>query len=154
MNSVSISGNLIREAQIKYIGKNNTPCVEFVIAKSHKFKNEKGNIEEQVMFFEVVLFGQFGGRILKFLGKGKKVYVQGELRQEKWEYENKKYSKVSIVAHKVFLEGKDHQHTNEQQGQISKDTHDMRSIEKESNGAIVSESVDLSNLDGEGEIPF
>ncbi|SQC36298.1 single stranded DNA-binding protein [Helicobacter fennelliae] len=154
MNSVNISGNLIREAEIKYIGKNNTPCVEFVIARSHKFKNEKGNIEEQVMFFEVVLFGQFGEKILKYLGKGKKVYVQGELRQGKWEYEGKKHSKISIVAQKVFLEGRDIQNTESHKSIQNTQNQESQNIEAESNGAIVSESVDLSKVNIGDELPI
>ncbi len=44
---------------------------KFIIARSHKFKNEKGDTEEQVMFFEVTLFGQFGEKILQYLNKTK-----------------------------------------------------------------------------------
>ena len=146
MNYGSISGNLIRDAEIKYIGKNNTPCVEFVIAKNHKFKNERGNTEEQVMFFEVVLFGQFGERILQFLNKGKKVYIQGELRQEAWEYEGKKYARVKIIANRVYLEGQD-KHKNQ-----AKDT---QSIESQTNGVVVEENLDVKTIDiTDEDIPF
>lgn len=143
MNSVNISGNLIRDAEIKYIGKNNTPCVEFVIARSHKFKNDKGNTEEQIMFFEVTLFGQFGEKILQYLSKGKKVYVQGELRQEAWEYEGKKYARIKIIANKVFLEGKDKEKNATTDAQ---NTH-TQNIENQTNGAIVSENLDLNQID-------
>ncbi|STP11740.1 single stranded DNA-binding protein [Helicobacter cinaedi] len=69
MNNISINGHLTADAQIKYIGSKNTPCVSFLIGKNRSFTNERGNIEKKAMFFEVIVYGNYA-QIVKIVAMG------------------------------------------------------------------------------------
>jgi single-strand DNA-binding protein len=100
-NSVTISGNLTRDAELKYT-QGGTAIIKFSIANSRSIK--KGDTwEEHPQYFEVQKFGKAGEAIHKDLIKGRNVSVQGEVRQDRWETDGDKKSKVYIVAEKVVL---------------------------------------------------
>lgn len=59
-------------------------------------------------FFDVVAWEKLGELVVKYVGKGRKVLVQGRLRQDTWDDKEtgKKRSRVGIVATDVtFLDG-------------------------------------------------
>ncbi|TLD95388.1 single-stranded DNA-binding protein [Helicobacter jaachi] len=103
MNSVNISGNLIANAELKYIGDNQTPCVNFTIAFNKVFKNERGNIEKAASFFNVVFFGNYAKSIHSSLNKGTLVFVSGTLNQNRWENNNQKYAKIYIIGKQINI---------------------------------------------------
>lgn len=103
MNSVTISGNLTKNAELKYIGQNNLPCLTFCIAQNKTFKNERGNIEKKPMLFDITFFGKYAEKICPSLIKGTQVFVQGELSQDTWEYQGKKHSHVRIIGHGINI---------------------------------------------------
>lgn len=101
MNSVNIRGYVTKDSTICNIGQNNTECLNFTIAQNKSFKNERGNIEKKAMFFDVSVYGKYAAAI-NFLSKGTLVFIQGQLTQESWEKNSNKYSKVSIIASKIY----------------------------------------------------
>ena len=88
-NLVVVEGRLVRDADLKY-SKDGKPFTTFSIASN--YWNGK---EEAANFFDVVAFEE-----LK-LSKGDKIRVQGVLRQDTWEKEGQKMSKIKIIAGKV-----------------------------------------------------
>lgn len=98
-NHFSFIGRLVRDSEIKYT-RNGTPVVEFSIAVNEKFKEK-----EHVNFFEVMLWGNLGTVLEKYLTKGKQILVSGRIKQERWDYEGKSYSKVRFHASNVQLLG-------------------------------------------------
>jgi single-strand DNA-binding protein len=52
-----------------------------------------------------VLWGRQGESLNQYLVKGKPVGVDGELRQERWEKDGQKRSKVEVVASNIQLLG-------------------------------------------------
>ena len=56
-------------------------------------------------FFDVVVWGKTAENIKPYLGKGKQICINGRLRQDRWESNGQKNSRVVIVAETVQLLG-------------------------------------------------
>ena len=98
INTVGIIGRLTREAELKYTEGGYSIC-NFSIANNYYSKKDP----DAVNFFDVTLFGKQGPAIMQYLVKGKRVGIQGELRQERWTDQSGNRSKVKIIANHVEL---------------------------------------------------
>ena len=56
-------------------------------------------------YFDVVVWGKTAENIKPYLGKGKQLCINGRLRQDRWESNGQKNSRVVIVAETVQLLG-------------------------------------------------
>lgn len=101
INSVVLVGRLTRDAELKYTSGGSAVC-KFSIALNRR-KKTGDTWGEEANFFEIVLWGRQGEAIHQYLGKGKQVAVQGELRQNRWEQNGQSRSKVEIHALNVQL---------------------------------------------------
>ena len=61
--------------------------------------------QDEVDFFDAVFMGKGAEAVSQYLLKGKQVGIQGELRQNRWEQEGQKRSKVEIIADTVVFTG-------------------------------------------------
>lgn len=97
-NKTLLMGRLVQDAEAK-----TTPggmdITEFTIAVETKFSEDK----REVAFLDCTLFGERGPKLIQYLVKGKNVFVEGRLRQEKWEskVDGKKKSKITIIVENV-----------------------------------------------------
>ena len=109
-NSVAIVGRLTRDVDLKYTA-NGKAVAEFSIAVNRSVK--QGDKWETVAdFFDVTLWDKAAESLAKFLVKGKQVAIVGELRQDRWESEGQKRSKVKINATSLQLLGGGESHGN------------------------------------------
>jgi single-strand DNA-binding protein len=98
-NSITISGNITREPEMRY-----TPSgiskVTFGVAVNRSWRNQQSQEwEEQTSFFNVVAWRQLAENASASLTKGSRVVVSGRLEQRSWETEQgEKRSIVEIVA--------------------------------------------------------
>ena len=101
-NSITISGNITREPEMRY-----TPSgiskVTFGVAVNRSWRNQQTQEwEEQTSFFNVVAWRQLAENVSASLTKGSRVVVSGRLEQRSWETEQgEKRSIVEIVADDV-----------------------------------------------------
>ena len=56
-------------------------------------------------YFDVVIWGKTAENIKPYIGKGKQLCINGRLRQDRWESNGQKNSRVVIVAETVQLLG-------------------------------------------------
>ena len=103
INHVVLVGRLTRDAELKYISGGLAVC-KFSVAINRRRKNGD-NWEDEVNYFDVVLWGRQGEALNKYLTKGKPVGVEGELRQDRWEQDGQKRSRIEIVANNIQLLG-------------------------------------------------
>lgn len=103
LNTVSLVGRLTRDAELRYTNSG-MPICNFSIANNYTRKSGDEWTEE-VSFFDVVVFGRQGEAVSNYLKKGKQVAVQGELRQDRWEQEGQRRSKVQVIASNLQLLG-------------------------------------------------
>ena len=55
------------------------------------------------MFFDVAFYNLYAEKIYPQLQKGKLVFIQGELTQDRWEKNGQKHSKISIIGNRINI---------------------------------------------------
>lgn len=103
VNNVTIIGRLTRDAELKYTA-GGFAIASLAIAVNRRKKDGDQWVEE-VSFFDVTLYGKSAESLKQYLVKGKQIAVVGELRQDRWEKDGQKFSKVIIAANNVQLLG-------------------------------------------------
>lgn len=110
-NKVTLIGRLVDNAKV-YDFSNGGRVANFTIAVNHrKFNSEKNTWEDEASFFDAKLFSRGdndrGGRtqtdrvgvFTKYIHKGNQVFIEGQLRQEKWTTEEgQNRSKIVIFV--------------------------------------------------------
>ena len=93
-NSVIITGNVTRDAELRYTAKQ-TPVLGFTVAC-----NRQGPDGQSVAdFFSVVLWGKSAEALEKYLTKGKSVLVKGRLQTRSYESKTgEKRNVTEIIA--------------------------------------------------------
>lgn len=100
INQVILLGRLTRdpEARTTPSGKN---VVSFSIAV------DRATSDDQADFFNITAWEKLGDLVMQYLSKGRRVLVQGRLRQDSWEDKEsgKKQSRIEVTATDVtFLD--------------------------------------------------
>ena len=103
INHVVLVGRLTKDAELKYTAGGQAVC-KFSLAINRRRKNGD-QWEDEVNYFDVVLWGRQGESLNQYLAKGKAIGVEGELRQDRWQQDGQNRSKVEIVANNIQLLG-------------------------------------------------
>jgi len=102
-NSVTISGNLTRDPQLRYL-PGGQATAEVTVAVNRRWQNATTNAwEEATSFFDVVCWGDLAEHVAESTARGSRVVVTGRLEQRSWEAKGQKRSKVELVADEVAL---------------------------------------------------
>lgn len=97
INRVVLGGFLARDIELKHtqgglaIGKG-------AISVTKKIKDK----EPETSFFEFVCFGRWAEISADSSRKGDKVIIEGELKQERWEKDGQKHSRVVVIANQIY----------------------------------------------------
>jgi len=96
MNKIQISGNLVKEPEIRMTasGKN---VAHFTIAVDMKVPEGS---PKKTSFVEVTAWDKTA-EALKDMPKGALVKIEGKLQQNVWEKDGQKHSKLEVVANSV-----------------------------------------------------
>ena len=103
INVVVLVGRLTRDCELKSTPQGTSVC-RFSIAVNRR-KRTGDRWEDEVSYFDVVLWGRSAETLNPYLQKGRQVSIEGELRQNRWEHDGKTNSKVEVVANNVQLLG-------------------------------------------------
>jgi single-strand DNA-binding protein len=83
MNQLNVIGNLTKDPETRSVGE--TSVTQFGVALNRRFKGKDGEPKEVTTFVDCECWGAKGETIAKFLEKGRKVYLTGELKMDSWE---------------------------------------------------------------------
>ena len=100
LNSIILEGNVARKAELSEPTTGFIVC-KFPIAVNRKTKTPDGEQHEEVSFFDVEADGKTAESCSKYCDKGKGIRVVGRLKQNRWEDNNSKHSKVLVVAEHI-----------------------------------------------------
>jgi len=101
VNTVTVVGNVTRDPELRFT-PSGAAVATFGLAWNRRSQNARGEMEEQVSFFDVTCWRQLAENIAESLTKGTRVVVYGRLEQRSWETQDgDKRSKVEIVADDV-----------------------------------------------------
>ncbi len=103
LNHFSLIGRLTRDAEMKYTGAGIAIC-NFSIAVTRSIKQGEKWIDEP-NFFDLTFFGRRAEGVAAYLLKGQQVAVSGELKQDRWEKDGQKFSKVAFQVEDLQLLG-------------------------------------------------
>lgn len=101
INQVILMGRLTRDPEQRTTTTGKT-IASFSIAV------DRGGQEDAADFFDVTAWEKLGDLVVQYLAKGRRVLVQGRLRQDSWDDKEtgKKRSRVEVTATDVtFLDG-------------------------------------------------
>ena len=101
INQVILMGRLTRDPEQRTTPSGKT-VARFSIAVDRQGSDDAAD------FFDVTAWEKLGELVTQYLGKGRRVLVQGRLRQDSWDDKEtgKKRSRVEVVATDVtFLDG-------------------------------------------------
>ncbi len=101
INQVILMGRLTRDPEQRTTTTGKT-IANFSIAV------DRGGQDDSADFFDVTAWEKLGELVIQYLAKGRRVLVQGRLRQDSWDDKEtgKKRSRVEVVATDVtFLDG-------------------------------------------------
>lgn len=107
-NLVVLIGRLTKdcgadERSFSYVGNGIAKAVVSLAVNRSVKKNEKW--EDEVSYFDVTIWGKAAESLKDKLVKGKQICVTGYLKQDRWEKDGKKQSKINIIAESVQLLG-------------------------------------------------
>ena len=99
MNTVSLIGRLTKDIDLRYTD-NGKAVGSFGLAVD--------GYKDHTNFFEVQVWGKQAENAAKYIGKGRLVGVTGELKQDRWEKDGNKRSRVIVNARNIkFLDYED-----------------------------------------------
>ena len=100
-SSVSITGNLTRDPELRYTATG-TGVASFGVAVNRRWQNRSTQEwEEDVSYFDVSCWEPLADNVAATLRRGDRVTVVGRLDQRSWEKDGEKRYAVQIVADDV-----------------------------------------------------
>lgn len=104
INSVTISGNLTRDPVYK-VTQGGSELLEFGVAVNKKVRGSDGKWYDRAIFIECVIWGKRADAVRKYMAKGQKVCVHGELDQSTWKDKEtgKGRSKLTVKVSEIDL---------------------------------------------------
>jgi single-strand DNA-binding protein len=103
INHVVLVGRLTRDAELKFTNSG-LAIAKLGLAVNRRVKKDD-TWQEEGNFFDAVMMGKRAEALAQYLQKGKQIAVEGELRQDRWEQEGQRRSRVEIFITNIQLLG-------------------------------------------------
>ena len=99
LNKVELIGRLTRDADLKY-AITGTAIAGISLASNRSVKKQ-GNWETEVSYFDASIYGKSAENLKPYLTKGKTIAIVGHLKQDRWEKDGQKFSRIKIEVEEV-----------------------------------------------------
>ena len=103
LNKVELIGRLTRDADLKYT-TTGTAIAGISLASNRSVKKQD-NWETEVSYFDASIYGKSAENLKPYLTKGKTIAIAGHLKQDRWEKDGQKFSRIKIEVEEVQLLG-------------------------------------------------
>ncbi|QEG35911.1 single-stranded DNA-binding protein [Bythopirellula goksoeyrii] len=103
-NQVVLMGNLVRSPELRYLPGGEKAVCEVPIAVNERFKRGDEMVES-VSFIDVTFWGRTAEIVNEYLVKGSPILIQGRLKQDTWEKDGEKRSKLKVVCEQMKMIG-------------------------------------------------
>jgi single-strand DNA-binding protein len=105
LNRIMVIGNLGRDPEMRYTLEGQA-VTSFSLAATHTWASANGGRRDSTEWFNVVSWGSLAEICNQYLSKGRRVYVEGELRTRGWEQpDGKKLFRTELVANEMIMLG-------------------------------------------------
>lgn len=105
LNKVMLLGNLGADPELKVTGGGQA-VLKLRIATSESFLDRQNVRQERTEWHSVTVWGNRAKALAKFLAKGERLFVEGQLRTSVYEKDGEKRYRTEVVATNVLLTGK------------------------------------------------
>lgn len=103
LNRATIIGNLTRDPELRNTSTGQS-VTNFSVATSSQWTDAAGQRQERTEYHPVVAWGKLAEICSQYLGKGRKVYVEGRLQTREWEApDGQKRQRTEIVADNMIM---------------------------------------------------
>ncbi len=103
LNRAMIIGNLTRDPEVRTTGTGQSVCT-LGVATNRSWTDAKGIKQDEVEFHSVVVWGKLAEICGQYLGKGRKVYLEGRLKTREWQgQDGVKRQKTEIIAENMIM---------------------------------------------------
>ena len=100
LNKVFLIGNLTNNPELRQT-QSGASVASFGLAVNQRYRGEDSEQKEKVCFVDIVAWNKLAEAVASYLTKGKSVFVEGSLKQNKWEQDGQKRSKLEVVARNI-----------------------------------------------------
>lgn len=105
LNRVMVIGNLGRDPEMRYTPEGQA-VTSFSLAATRTWTSANSRRRDSTEWFNVVSWGSLAEICNQYLTKGRRVYVEGELRTRGWEQpDGKKHYRTELVANEMIMLG-------------------------------------------------
>ena len=99
-NFFILEGNLVREPETNLVGQRTV--IKFSIAENTRTKDQNGNyVDGEPNYYDINFWTEKPDYWLKRLGKGVGVVCRGTIKQDRWEKDGQKFSKINFTATEI-----------------------------------------------------
>src|SRR5688572_26712958 len=103
LNRAMIIGNVTRDPELRTTATGQNVC-SFGIATNQQWTDAQGVKRQRAEYHNIVAWGKLAEICGQYLGKGRKVYVEGRLQTREWETQDaQKRQRTEIVADNMIL---------------------------------------------------
>lgn len=98
-----IIGNLTRDPEVRTTPNGQSVCT-LGLATNRSWKDASGNKQEEVEFHSVVAWGKLAEICGQYLGKGRKIFIEGRLKTREWQgQDGAKKQRTEIIAENMIM---------------------------------------------------
>ncbi len=103
LNRAQVIGNLTRDPEVRQTSTGQS-VASFSVATNSAWTDKSGQRQEKSEFHNIVAWGKLAEIAGQYMGKGKKVYVEGRMQTRDWDGEDgvKRY-RTEIVADNIIM---------------------------------------------------
>lgn len=103
LNKVMIIGNLTRDPESRATPGGTSVC-SFGVATNRVWTDQQGQRQEEAEFHNVVTFGKLADICGQYLGRGRKVYIEGRMKTREWQAQDgAKRNRTEIIAENMIM---------------------------------------------------
>ncbi len=103
LNKVLIIGNLGTDPEMRFT-PSGSPVTTFRVATNRTMTSPEGEKKDETEWFSVVTWNKLAENCNQFLGKGRRVYVEGRLHTRSWEgQDGQKRYRTEVIANSVLF---------------------------------------------------
>lgn len=103
LNRAQILGNMTRDPELRNTTTGKSVC-SFGVATNYSYTDAAGQKQEQVEFHNVVAWGKLAEICSQYLGKGRKVFIEGRIQSREWDgQDGQKRRTTEIVAENMIM---------------------------------------------------
>ena len=97
LNRIQLIGHLGKDPEVRFTPKGKKVCT-FSVAISRRWKSSSGDVKESTDWFNVEAWGHLGEICKQYLHKGRLVFLEGQLRTDRYDHEGDTRYYTKVIA--------------------------------------------------------